>query len=75
LHDILQCIQTNITCSSIHLGVHSHCEALANGRENERPFPAQKRHLHGNQGKDCTDDSWGIDDNVLLAIGRGTKLA
>ena len=66
LHNVFECIQANVTCSSFDLSVHGHGETLTDGGEDERPFPSDERHLYGDQCKSRADDAWCVDDEVLL---------
>lgn len=66
LHDIFESVQADVARSVLHLRVHGHCETLADGGEDKRPFAAYKRHLHRDEGEDRSDDAGGVDNDVLL---------
>lgn len=66
LHDIFQGVQTHISRSVRHLGVHGHGNTLAESGEDQRPFSANKRQLDRRKCEDSTDNSWEVDDEVLL---------
>lgn len=66
LHDVLQCVQADVASSIAHLGVHGHGKALADGREDKRPFAPDQRHLDGDKCQDRSQYARGIDDDVLL---------
>lgn len=65
LHDVLESIQSNVASSGSHLCVESHTETLHEGREDERPFPADKRKRNREKGKNRSDDTWEVDVDVL----------
>jgi hypothetical protein len=65
LHDIFQRVEANIACRGVDLSVQGHSETLAEGREDERPFTANKWKLDGDQGYHSADDTREVDVDVL----------
>lgn len=66
MHDILKCVQSDITSGILDLGIHGHSETLANSGKHERPLAPEKWHLHRHQSQNGADNARRVDDDVLL---------
>lgn len=76
LHDIFESVEADVACCRGNLGIHSHGEALKDRGQHEGPLAPDERHLHRHQRKEGTDDSWRVDDDILLiGILHGTATA
>lgn len=65
LHNVLECVETDVGRDVGDLSIHGHCNSLAQSRENKRVFSADKRQLDGCHGNDSTENARRVDGNVV----------
>lgn len=72
LHNIFESIETNVASGGGDLGIHGHSKTLTDGRKDQRPLSANKRKLNRQHGNDGTENTRGIDGNVM-DVGRSDR--
>jgi hypothetical protein len=73
LHDVLKCVETDIASCGTDLSVHGHGNTLTKGGNDEGPFSANQRKLDRGHGDDGTENTGGVDVNVVqVSLCDGT---
>jgi hypothetical protein len=74
LHDVLKGVETDIARDVADLSVHGHGDTLTESREDKRPFSADKRQLDRYHSNDSTENTRGIDiDVVQVSLCNGAR--